>query len=59
MDQAERLDYWKQVIGIMVDDAAYVFFGCVPAPAAKRLEVQDLEIVQSSVWDLHEAWMQE
>lgn len=51
-DQSERLALWEEIIGIMVEDAAYVFMGCVPAPGAKRSEVQDLEIVQSSTWNL-------
>jgi peptide/nickel transport system substrate-binding protein len=52
VDQEARLDFWKQIVEIMIADAAYVFMGCVPAPGAKRVEVQELEIVQSSTWKL-------
>lgn len=52
VDQATRLDAWKQIVGIMVNDAAYVFFGCVPALSAKRTELQNLEIKGTIAWDL-------
>lgn len=52
IDQDERLAIWQEIVGIMVEDAAYVFMGCVPAPGAKRTSVQDLEIVQSLTWSL-------
>ncbi len=56
VDRAERLALWEQAVSIMVEDAAYVFLGCVPAPAARRVELQDLEIVHSTTWKLHGAW---
>jgi peptide/nickel transport system substrate-binding protein len=57
VDQAERLALWEQVVAILVEDAVYVFLGCVPAPGAKRVEVQDLDIVHSITWKLHDTWI--
>lgn len=59
VDQAERLAIWEQIVGVMVDDAAYVFMGCVPAPGAKSASVQDLDIVQSIAWNLPGTWLSE
>ena len=52
VDHAIRLEAWKQIVQIMIDDAAYVFFGGVPSPGARRSEVTDLNIVGGMGWDL-------
>jgi peptide/nickel transport system substrate-binding protein len=55
IDQSARLAAWKEIVGIMISDAAYVFLGCVPAPGAKRSELQNLNIVGTVGWNLTEA----
>lgn len=52
VEQEVRLAAWKEIVGTMIADAAYVFFGCVPAPGAKRKNLRDLSIVGTIAWDL-------
>lgn len=52
VEQEPRLAAWKEIVGTMIADAAYVFLGCVPAPGAKRKELQNLNIVGTIGWNL-------
>jgi peptide/nickel transport system substrate-binding protein len=59
VDHGARLAAWTEIVSIMIEDAAYVFFGSIPAPGAQRTELDGMSIVSSYTWDLTEAYLAE
>ncbi len=58
-DREERLAIWKEIAGLVVDDAVYIYIGAIPTIAGVRASVQDLEFVSGMYWENTRTWMQE
>jgi len=56
-DQAKRLELWKEVTALNVDDAVYIFIGAIPTTMATRKIVTDLETVSGYNWELRATWL--
>jgi peptide/nickel transport system substrate-binding protein len=58
-DQEERKQLYAEALGIMVDEAPYVFIGQVPATGSAGAKVQNLQVDSISAWVLTRTWMSE
>ena len=58
-DRDERLRIWKEIAGVVVDDAVYIYIGGIPTIAGVRSRVKDLEFVSGMYWENSHTWLEE
>lgn len=57
-DREQRLAIWKQIAGLVVDDAVYIYIGGIPTIAGVRTGVKDLQFVSGMYWENTRTWIE-